>query len=110
MPAKGQTNNPKGRPKGIKDIRTQTRRDANAIADRLGCDPFEILVHFAKGDADALGYDGGTIPPDMRLQAAKEASQYLYPKRKAVEHSGEIKGGLLGEILQEINGSADAQE
>ena len=96
-----------GRQKGTPNKKTF---DAKLIAEQLDCDPFEILVHFAKGDADALGYKGGTIPPDMRLQAAKEASQYLYPKRKAVEHSGEIKGGLLGEILQEINGSADSQE
>jgi hypothetical protein len=120
MPAKGQTNNPNGRPKGVKDKRSL---GAEAIAERLGCDPFEVLIHFARGDAEALGYpeeitrkgkDGResvlpAITPEMRLQAAKEAAQYLYPKRKAVEHSGEVKGGFLGHILQEINGSEDQE-
>ena len=26
----------------------------------------------------------------LRLQAAKEVAQYVYPKRKAIEHSGEV--------------------
>ena len=28
--------------------------------------------------------------PMLQLQAAKEVAQYIYPKRKAIEHSGEI--------------------
>ncbi len=74
-------------------------------AKELGCDPFEILCRFALGDWQGLGYDKGItyqstnkgdlierhiIPPELRSKAAAEAAQYLYPKRKAIEHSGEI--------------------
>jgi hypothetical protein len=118
---KGTTNNPKGRPKGVEDKRNL---GVKAIAERLGCDPFEVLIHFAKGDAESLGYpeertrtgkNGETyteysITPEMRLQAAKEASQYLYPKRKAVEHTGEIRTGVLGQILGELNGDYSGDE
>jgi hypothetical protein len=66
----------------------------------LGVDPFEILLYFAKGDWKALGYDTPStqsftsagieyedpiITPELRLQAAKEACQYVLPKRKATE-------------------------
>jgi hypothetical protein len=74
-------------------------------AKELGCDPFEILCRFALGDWQGLGYDKGItyqstnkgdliekhiIPPELRSKAAAEAAQYLYPKRKAIEHSGEV--------------------
>jgi hypothetical protein len=74
-------------------------------AKELGCDPFEILCLFALGDWKALGYKEGhtftptqkgevierpLITPELRSKAASEAAQYLYPKRKAIEHSGEI--------------------
>lgn len=74
-------------------------------AKELGCDPFEILCRFALGDWEGLGYDKGItyqstnkgdlierhiIPPELRSKAAAEAAQYLYPKRKAIEHSGEV--------------------
>ena len=32
-----------------------------------------------------------TIEPSIRSRAAAEACQYLYPKLKALEHSGDIK-------------------
>lgn len=69
-------------------------------AKELGIDPFEILLRFAAGDWEGLGYDnecyisenaggstkiGYTIPPELRSKAAAEASQYLYPKKKALE-------------------------
>lgn len=48
--------------------------------ERMGIDPFEALLVLAKEE------DAG-----IRLGALKEICQYLYPKRKALEHSGEIK-------------------
>lgn len=66
-------------------------------------DPFDILFAFARGDWKALGYessvyhkensDGSTtmgyvIAPELRQKAAKDACEYLYPKRKALEVSG----------------------
>lgn len=70
----------------------------------LDVNPFEILLLFAKGDWESLGYQSATkvlysksgdpyemdiITPDHRLKAASEAAQYLYPKLKAI--SGEIE-------------------
>lgn len=90
-----------GRQKGTPNKKTQHLID---IADRLGCDPFEILILFAKGDWETLGYreekyvasssDKGetlkyTIEPAVRAKCAAEAASYLYPKRKAIELSGD---------------------
>jgi hypothetical protein len=91
----------KGRKKGSLNYKTQSLIDR---ANHLGCDPFEVLVLFAKGDWKALGYDSGfyvlekpdgstkigfVITPETRMQAAKEATKYLYSQRKAVEVTGE---------------------
>lgn len=68
--------------------------------EALGVDPFEILLYFAKGDWKSLGYAEATrtyftaagieaeeeiIKPELRMHAAKEACQYVLPKRKATE-------------------------
>jgi hypothetical protein len=84
-----------GREKGTLNKRSLR---AQELAEELGCDPLKILLHFAMGDARALGYVSvdedtgketvGVIEPEMRLSAAKEASSYLFPKLKAIEHTG----------------------
>jgi hypothetical protein len=91
-----------GRAKGTPN---KTSLPLKELAEKLNCNPFEILLRFAMGDAKGLGYAidtvGQTTPkgeiiekplisPEMRIKAASEAAQYLYPKRKAIEHSGEI--------------------
>jgi hypothetical protein len=94
---KGQTNNPNGRPKGVPNKRTQ---DLIEIAEKLECNPFEILLLFAKGDYEKLGYEKWhykqigenvveelSISPELRQKSAKDACEYLFPKRKAVEHT-----------------------
>lgn len=86
-----------GRPKG------SPNKKAVMLSERakaLGVDPFDILLYFAKGDWSKLGYESGTrlmsagmghtfevetIPPDLRVSAAKDACQYIHPKRKALE-------------------------
>ena len=35
--------------------------------------------------------------PSLRFNALKEAAQYVFPKRKAIEHSGEINQKLIEE-------------
>lgn len=94
----GRSNNPNGRPKGSLNARTV---DLLEISQRLECNPFEVLIHFAKGDYGALGYEKDqikvtgkgetvselTISPELRQRSAKDACEYLFPKRKAVEHS-----------------------
>lgn len=85
----------KGRPKGTKNERTIL---VEHLASQFKLDPFQILLMFANGDWQGLGYDsevyvmenasgatkiGYTISPEMRLVAAKEAAQYLYSKKKS---------------------------
>lgn len=86
-----------GRPVGIGNKRSQRVEE---LAERLECNPIEILLRFAKGDWEGLGYSKGTksiyteagileedlISPGERIQAAKEVAQYIYAKRKSVEH------------------------
>lgn len=91
-----------GRAKGTPNAKTM---DLMAKAKELGCDPFEILCLFALGDWKRLGYkdeytyaptqkgelvEKFVITPETRQKAASDACQYLYPKRKAIEHSGEV--------------------
>lgn len=90
-----------GRVKGTPNKRTF---DAQAIAEEIGIDPLRVLLYATANDWEALGYDSATttklvgdnavtedtIPIAIRIQAAKEAAQYLYSKRKAVEHTGMI--------------------
>ncbi len=86
-----------GRPKGAPNRKTVKLEE---IALKLGCSPFEILCRFANGDWAGLGmpdenerrhsrqgdfYEVPRITGEMRLKAAAEAAQYLYPKRKSVE-------------------------
>jgi len=89
-----------GRPAGSLN---RNRIDIWAIAKKKGVDPFEILLDFAKGDAEALGYQGERvisvtasgqeitgpwITPELRARAASDACEYLHPKLKGVELSG----------------------
>jgi len=74
------------------------------LAEELGVSPQTVLLYFAAGNVVALGYmtqeeaesDAGKImalkfiPPELREQAAAKACEYLLPKLKAVEISGEI--------------------
>lgn len=94
-----------GRKKGSPNKPT---RELKEIAADLGVDPFEVLLHFAKGDFAALGYDEcvtkytkagdsyeePTIGPELRQKAAKDACEYLYPKLKSIELKGDAKSPL----------------
>jgi hypothetical protein len=76
------------------------------IAEKHGCNPFEVLILFAKRDHVALGLpeytikvigkgenateiEELTISPELQQKSAKDAAEYLYAKRKAVEFRGE---------------------
>lgn len=96
-----------GRVKGVPNKKTTTLIQK---CEELKVDPFEILLLFAKGDWKALGYpmskqvksytqsgeaiEEDVISPELRGQCAKEACQYLYPKRKAVELSSDEGTGF----------------
>ena len=51
----------------------------------------ELLCRVANGEK--IGDETPTL--DQRIHADKEACQYILAKRKAVEHSGELKGPLV---------------
>jgi len=103
---KGSTGNPNGRPKGSVNKKTAQAQD---IADRLGIDPFEILLKFAAGDWKGLGYKSPTttritekgsvitediISPELKSTSAGKAIEFLYPKRKAIDHQVESDGTI----------------
>ena len=110
-----------GRPLGVPNKRTADLLD---IAQRLDCNPFEVLIHFAKGDFEALGYerhqirvtkDGGTemeltISPELRQKSARDACEYLFPKRKALEHSFNPKDAPDDELLEQTKKLLEAAE
>ena len=87
-----------GRQKGTVNKNTQELLD---LANKHNCNPFEVLIMFANGDYEGLGYEKErtvsisewgavyelTITPELRAKCAEKACEYLHPKRKAVEHS-----------------------
>lgn len=83
-------------------------REAQALADELGIDPFEVLLLFAAGDAEALGlkpYVDGKgrhrepmVALDLRMQAAIAACRHLLPVLKAVEVTG-ANGGPIETMM-----------
>lgn len=94
-----------GRKPGVLNKKTLAY-NANEMAETLGIDPFQIMLMFAAGDWQGLGYkypsrtmfskDGSTyeidvISPETRLTAAKDACQYLLPKRSAVDITGNLE-------------------
>ncbi len=66
-----------GRTKG-----TPNRKTAEIVErlEALDCDPLEGMVALAMDDSN---------PPELRGRMYSELAAYLYPKRKAVEHSAE---------------------
>jgi hypothetical protein len=103
-----------GRKKGTPNKKTL---DAEAIAKKIGCNPFEVLLRFAANDWEGLGYPDETytkmsngcpyevayIEPETRLKAAKEAAEYLYPKRKAIEVTGDEGGPIKFKDASELS-------
>lgn len=69
--------------------------------EALGLEPIDAIIYFAKGDYESLklpqyfekqGFQGITtmelsISVDHRIDCLKTLVQYIYPKRKAIEHS-----------------------
>lgn len=79
---KGRTNNPAGRPKGSKN---KVKADIEQKLAALGCDPIQGMAEIA---IEAKNNGDFTLAGSMY----KELAQYVAPKRKAVEVSGEGGG------------------
>lgn len=67
-----------GRKKGTPNKKTQDLMDK---CEARGVDVFDLM----------LEYVIHPCPMELRFSALKELCQYLYPKRKALEHSGQIE-------------------
>lgn len=78
----------------------QIKMDAQAKANELGIDPFEVLLLFSANRWSELGYEKRTqtkctaegytfevdlITPELRVKAAQEATNYILSKRKSIE-------------------------
>lgn len=75
------------------------RAELRAYCDQLGVDPHKYMASIIADESTIVyGVDGNGEPivgpaakPELKLQAAKELAQYMEPKLKAVEHSGEVE-------------------
>ncbi len=78
-----------GRKKGSKN-KIDTELKARLAEKYSDWCPVEAMCDIAKKARRA----------DIKLAALKEVSQYLYPKRKAIEHSGTVNHVSLASVLQ----------
>lgn len=96
---KGQPKHPdSGRKQGVTNKRTM-HFDLHAKCEAMGVDPWEKLIEY-------LVYPG---EPELRLSALKEICKYLYPQRKAIEHSGEIANPYLQKSIEELEAMVKAK-
>lgn len=92
-----------GRKKGTLNKRSQEVADILANLDYC---PVTALVHFAKGDWEALGLPGPTktisigegqtievdrIDEQLRQKSAKDLMPYAFPQLKGIEFKGDTK-------------------
>jgi hypothetical protein len=75
-----------GRQKGTPNKRTL---EIQQLLDELGCDPIEGLARIAMDERNS---------PELRGRMYSELAQYVAPKRRAVEHSGDT-GGSFADFL-----------
>jgi hypothetical protein len=106
-----------GSRKGIPNKRTSDLMD---IIDKHDFHPFEALILYAKGDHEALNLpeytvasitkegepiEKLTISPELRQKSAKDACEYLWNKKRAVEHSGPGGSDLLTKLVEDLSGN-----
>jgi len=75
-----------GRQRGTPNKRTAA---VTETLEALGCDPIEGMARIAMDETAELG---------IRAQMYKELAQYVAPKRKAIEVTGEDGGPIKGEL------------
>jgi hypothetical protein len=76
-----------GRKKGTVNKATQSLLD---ILKEEGVDPFRGFCELSRSE-----------DPNIKMKALSELCQYVYPKRKAIEHSFEPTDDELKEIIKE---------
>lgn len=81
-PTKGERIPGSGRKPGTPNSKTQTLIDK---CEAKGIDLFDAFLEIIQDKR---------ADPHLRFNALKEAAQYIYPKRKAIEHSGDQENGF----------------
>lgn len=107
MAATGQTKTG-GRKKGTpnKSTLNLVERMEELRAQGLDCDPIRVLMEFSIGKQ--LNEDGQLVPispavePRDRIKAAAELCSYVFPKRKAMEITGETGTQIQFVIAQDL--------
>lgn len=107
-----------GRQKGTPNKTTETLKE---IVERIGIDPFEVLVRLAAEDWQGLGYPARTrttftaagieveefvISPELRGKCAADACKYIHAQRKAIEQT--IDPALMDK-LKEFEQKSDSE-
>ena len=84
--AKGQSANPRGRPKGARS-KTTLEREAKLAAS--GMLPLDFFLAMLRDETIKVG--GKDYEPTMadRMWAAEKAAPYIHPKLASLRHSGD---------------------
>lgn len=82
-----------GRAKGTPNKKTQ---DVIDKLEELNCDPIEGMARIA-----LEAHDNGDLP--LAGNMYKELAQYVAPKRKAIEHTGQNGEDLFPEFIKVVH-------
>jgi hypothetical protein len=66
--------------------------EVQQLLEELGCDPLEGMARIAMDERNS---------PELRGRMYSELAQYVAPKRRAVEHSGDM-GGSFADFLAQL--------
>jgi hypothetical protein len=94
-----------GRPKGSTNA---SSRMVQEKCELMGIDPVAVLILFTGNRWQELGYKSEknkfgfpTIPTKLRAECAMELANYIAPKLKSIEHTGEGGGPMITEVVYE---------
>ena len=79
-----------GRVAGTPNRKTQ---EISALLESLDCNPIEGMARIATNEK---------YSPELRGRMYAELAQYVYPKRRAVEHAGEPVAPLQSKLVVEF--------
>lgn len=88
---------PRGRPKG-----SPNKKLSDSLIERInlrfpGFDPILSMIEDALDESNT---------PDLRFRAKAEVASYMYPKKKAIEHSAD-DGATFQVVLKQYNNAAN---